>query len=42
VTRKLEKKVTGSVDFLHSLRDSSLNENDYTQNAISGHLLWMF
>lgn len=42
MTRKLEKKVTGSVSFLHSLRDSSLNENDYTQNAISGHLLWMF
>lgn len=42
MTRKLEKKVSGSVDFLHSLRDSNLNENDYTQNAISGHLLWMF
>lgn len=42
MTRSLEKKVTGSVDFLHSLRDSNFNENDYTQNAISGHLLWMF
>lgn len=42
MTRKLEKKVTGSVDFHHSLRDSNLNENDYTQNAISGHLMWMF
>lgn len=42
MTRKLEKKVTGSVDFHHSLRDSNVNENDYTQNSISGHLMWIF
>lgn len=42
VSRKLEKKVTGSVDFFHTLRNSNFNENDYTQNAVSGHLMWMF
>lgn len=40
VTRKLEKKLNGSLGFRHSLRTSNDSQNEYTENAITGKLLW--
>lgn len=42
VTHRLEKKLNGSVDFRHTLRDSNIEGNEYIENALSGHLLWTF
>lgn len=40
VTRKLEKKLTGSLDFRHALRNSSDSQSDYVENTLTGRLMW--
>lgn len=40
VTRKLEQKLTGSLGFRHTQLVSNDNQNEYSENAITGRLLW--
>jgi uncharacterized protein (PEP-CTERM system associated) len=42
MTRKLEKKLTGSADFRHTLHNSTASQSDYTENVLSGRLMWTF
>lgn len=44
MTRKLEKRLTGSADFRHTLHQSTAtaSQSDYTENALSGRLMWTF